>query len=360
MKNKIISSIGFALCLAGFSSCGGPKETPKQESTKAMRKTILLERNELSQGIRLPGELKAFQEVDIYAKVNSYVREVLVDRGSKVKRDQELILLDAPELDAQYNEAKGKLRSREAMLGSSTSYYQRLLTTSRTPGTVSANDLEQAQSKMLSDSSEVSAARSAFQAVSDLKAYLIVRAPFDGMISERNVHPGATAGPSGKGSDLPMLRLDQEGMLRLVVAVPEIHTGSLSADQQVKFQVKAFPNDTFQARIKRVSGRLDLRTRSELVEMDVENKDGRLLPGMYAEVELGMKRSAPAFVVPSTAVFTNSEGVFLIRKVKGVAEWVPVIKGNQSSGKVEVFGSLNNKDEILEQASDQIRNGDTL
>jgi membrane fusion protein (multidrug efflux system) len=360
MKNISLYTIGFIVCLLGMTSCGEHKEPAKAESAPPQRKILTLERNDLDKRIRIPGELKAFQEVDLYAKVNSYVKEVLVDRGSKVKQGQELILLDAPELDAQYSEASAKLKSKESLLISSTSYYRRLLTTSRTPGTVSANDLEQAQAKMQSDSSEMSAVRAAFQAISDLRGYLVVRAPFDGIINERNVHPGAYAGPAGKGSDLPMLRLDQEGLLRLVVAVPEIHTGSLSANQPVMFQVKAFPSDTFRANVKRVSGKLDPRTRSEMVEMDVENKDGRLLPGMYAEVELNMKRTAAAFVVPASAVFTNTEGVFVIRNANGIAEWVPVTKGNESMGKVEVFGALKEKDQILEQASDQIRKGEKL
>jgi membrane fusion protein (multidrug efflux system) len=360
MQKKLLYSTSLVLSILYLSSCGGSKEKTTTETGKVQRKTIHLTKNELSRGIRLPGELKAFQEVDLYAKVNSYVKEVLVDRGSKVKQGQELILLDAPELDAQYSEAREKLKSREAIFNSTTSYYRRLVTTSHTPGTVSANDLEQASSKMLSDSSEMSSAKAAFQAISDLRNYLTVRAPFDGIISERNVHPGAYAGPAGKGSDMPMLRLEQEGRLRLVVAVPEIHTGSLNPLEEVQFQVKAFPSDTFKAQIKRLSGKLDLKTRSELIEIDVENKDGRLLPGMYAEVEMGVTRNAAAFVVPVSAVFTNTEGIFLIRVNKGTAEWVPVRKGNETNGKVEVFGAIYDQDEILEVASDQIRNKQVL
>ncbi|MFI5149024.1 MAG: efflux RND transporter periplasmic adaptor subunit [Bacteroidia bacterium] len=360
MKNHLIHISFSGIFLLVLASCGNKTEQPKTETGTAAPKTMVIHKSELSQGIRLPGELKAFQEVDIYAKLNSFVKEVKVDRGSQVKQGQELILLDAPELDAQYAEALQKLRSKEALARSSTSYYRRLLITSHTPGTVSANDLEQAEAKMNADSAEVNAVKSAFQAISDLKNYLVVKAPFDGMISERNVHPGAYAGPSGKGSDLPMLRMEQEGLLRLVIAVPEIYIGALHDGLPVKFRVKAFPSDTFQAVLKRVSGKLDEKTRAELIEMDVENKDHRLLPGMYAEVEIGMTRRQIAFVVPATAVMTNTEGVFVIRIRKGTAEWIAVTKGNRDKEQIEIFGALEDQDEILLQASDQIRNGQSL
>jgi membrane fusion protein (multidrug efflux system) len=340
-------------------ACSTHTENPVSAPPLKTEKIIHVHKTSIDNTIRLPGELKAFQEVDLYAKINSFVKEVLVDRGSVVKQGQELVRLDAPELDAQFIESREKLKSRESVFHSSQSYYKRLLQTSKTPGTVSLNDLEQAESKMAGDSSDVSSAKAAFQSFSELKNYLIVKAPFDGIISERNIHPGAFVGGSGK-NDVPMLKLKEEGKLRLVIAVPEVYVGSLSETQPVKFQVRAFPSDTFTCMIKRVSRNLDLKTRSELVEMDIENKDHRLLPGMYAEVELGIGRSQPAYVVPQGAVFTNTEGVFVIRKKNGLAEWVPVHKGNSRDGQVEVFGALTEQDEILEHGTDQIRTGQAL
>ena len=357
MIHSISSILLLSFC---FSACGNHAEPSVKESASSQPKFIVLHKSALQDDIRLPGELKAFEEVDMYAKINSFVKEVLVDRGSMVKEGQTLILLDAPELDAQYQEALQKLKTRETIARSSTSYYKRLLLTSRTPGTVSQNDLEQAESKMMGDSSEVSSATAAFQAVSELKNYLIVKAPFNGKISERNIHPGAFGGTSGRGSEQPMLKLVAEGKLRLVVAVPEIQVGGLRLDQSVKFQVKAFPSDTFKGQLVRIAGDLDLKTRSELIEIDVENKDRHLLPGMYAEVEIPIRRTAPTFVVPASAIFTNSEGIFIIRVKNAKAERVSVRKGNDHLGNIEIFGPLEENDSILQQASDQIRDGQGL
>ena len=360
MKNIISIFVLIIVLLTGTTSCGSHKELPASEAKTQGIKTISLHRGSLGRSIHLPGELKAFEEVAIYAKVNSFVKEVLVDRGSPVKKGQDLVLLDAPELDAQYHEAEERLRSRESTLRSTVSYYKRLLQTSRVPGTVSQNDLEQAEAKMTSDSSEVSALRSAFRSVSELRNYLVVKAPFDGMISERNIHPGALVGPGGKGSDLPMLRLEEEGKLRLIIAVPEIHTAAIHDKQEVMFVVRAYPADTFHAVVSRISGSLDIRTRSELIEMDVPNTGHRLLPGMYAEVELPISRSEPSFIVPASAVLSNTEGLFIIRVAAGKAERIPVIKGNEAAGKTEVFGALNENDSIVEEASEQIREGQPI
>jgi membrane fusion protein (multidrug efflux system) len=361
MKTSTIFNVCIVLLLlTSLTACSTHKETVEKTPVPQGAKLIVLHKNALQENIRIPGELKAFEEVDLYAKLNSFVKQVLVDRGSIVKEGQELVLLDAPELDAQYQEALQKLRTRQTISGSSTSYFKRLLLTSHTPGTVSQNDLEQAESKMMGDSSEVSSAQAGFQAVSDLKNYLIVKAPFSGIISERNISPGAFVGTSGKGTELPMLKLVQEGKLRLVVAVPEVQVGGLSPNAWVRFQVKAFPSDTFRAQIVRIAGNLDLKTRSELIEMDVENKDHRLLPGMYAEVEIGIRRSEPAFVVPLSALFTNTEGVFVIRVRNAKAERIAVRKGNMQEGKIEIFGPLTENDSLLEQASDQIRDGQDI
>jgi membrane fusion protein (multidrug efflux system) len=360
MKNIISLSILVLALLGGMASCDSHRELPVSETTNQSLKVFSLHRGSLGRTIHLPGELRAYEEVAIYAKVNSFVREVLVDRGTAVKKGQNLVLLDAPELDAQYHEAEDRLRSRESTLRSTVSYYNRLLQTSKTPGTVSQNDLEQAEAKMKADSSEVSSLGAAFRAVSELRNYLTVKAPFDGIISERNIHPGALVGPGGKGSDLPMLRLEEEGLLRLIVAVPEIHTSAIHDKEEVKFVVKAYPSDTFRAIVSRISGSLDVKTRSELIEMDAPNAGHKLLPGMYAEVELPISRSEPSFVVPLSAILSNTEGLFVIRIAGGKAERIPVRKGNESAGRAEVFGVLNENDAIVEEASEQIHDGQSV
>jgi multidrug efflux pump subunit AcrA (membrane-fusion protein) len=125
-----------------------------------------------------------------------------------------------------------------------------------------------------------------------MQGYLQIRAPFNGIITARNVNPGAYVGPSGKGSELPLFTLQEQKKLRLVISVPEAYTSYLAHKNEVSFTVKSFPIKNLQRRVKRMAGAIDSRLHSERIEMDVMNNDKKLLPGMVAgsEPSLTVKR----------------------------------------------------------------------
>ncbi|PYR72330.1 MAG: hypothetical protein DMF86_24010 [Acidobacteria bacterium] len=186
-----------------------------------------------------------------------------------------------------------------------------------------------------------------------MQAYLQVTAPFDGVITERNVHQGTLVGPSSG----PMLRIQEVSRLRLVVYVPEVEVGGIRSDQDVRFTVPAFPGESFSAKVQRVGHSLDTKTRSMAVELDVMNRDRRLAPGMFAQVLWPARRSAPSFVVPATAVATTTERTFVVRVRAGVTEWVDVKKGAALPGLVEVFGDLKSGDQVAVRGTDELRAG---
>ncbi|VTP86751.1 efflux RND transporter periplasmic adaptor subunit [Sphingobacterium daejeonense] len=132
--------------------------------------------------------------------------------------------MDAPELKSQQNAAESRLQSQQALYLASKATYDRLLQTSKTPGTISSNDLEQAYAKQQSDLAQLKAARAASNEVTDTREYLVIRAPFSGIITARNVSAGAIVGPSGKGSELPIFSLVEQKKLRLVVSVPDAYS----------------------------------------------------------------------------------------------------------------------------------------
>ncbi|MEJ7768760.1 MAG: efflux RND transporter periplasmic adaptor subunit, partial [Chitinophagaceae bacterium] len=224
----------------------------------------------------------------------------------------------------------------------------------------SPNDLEQAAAIKNSQYAQLQAAKSVYNQVSDTRNYLEIRAPFAGVISARNINTGAYVGPSGKGSDTPLFVLQQQNKLRLVVSVPEAFTGLLHKQDEVNFTVKSLANEKFTAKISRLAGTLDDRLRSERVEMDVPNENKKLLPGMYAEVNLPLPASDSSFVVPKTAVVTSTEKVFVIRIAGKKVEWVEVKKGREADGNIEIFGELTPGDHLVKTASDEIRNGSTV
>jgi RND family efflux transporter MFP subunit len=282
-----------------------------------------------------------------------------VDIGSEVKKGQLLVTLEAPEINSQLAEAKSRIQQMDAMYYASKATYDRLYNTSKTPGTVSQNDLEQAEAKKSSDLANVDAAKSSYKEVAANLGYLEIRAPFDGVITLRNIDEGAYVGPGGKTTD-PLLVIQDQYRMRLVVSVPEDYTGGLNDKDEVTFSVPAIPNRKFTAEVKRLAGALDTKLRSERIEMDVYNKDRKLLPHMYANVDVPLPSRDSSLIVPKSAVVTSTEKVFVIKVINNKAEWVDVKKGFPAGNEMEVYGSLHQGDEVVKHASDEIRDGSTV
>ncbi|HLZ88738.1 MAG TPA: efflux RND transporter periplasmic adaptor subunit [Puia sp.] len=367
MKRKLFWAVLFIIPIGIlFPSCGNPAPAATRPAIDSATdpavaiQTISLSKGRLTSTITLPGQLLPFQSVDLYAKVNSFVKEMFVDVGSRVHKGQLLATLEAPELQSATDEAASLLHTREAAFRASKATYQRLYATSKIPGTVSPNELELANAKMSSDSANFAAARSHYQQSADLLGYLEVRAPFDGVISSRNIYPGAYAGPAGKGSFIPLMTLQQQRRLRLVVAVPEAATAYFRDRDTVHFTVQTLPGRDFTATVTRMAGALDLQLRTEQLQMDVANDNGLLLPGMFAQVTLDCTNTDKQFIVPTAAVTANSKRIFVIRVTGGKTEWVTVQKGRESSGKVEIYGDLREGDQLVATATDELKSGTTV
>jgi len=354
------ATIAFALVLTGVAEAQAPLEVVRV-TAKAVERQV-----------KLPGEFLPYLAVPIYAKVVGFVKQVNVDRGSAVKQGQRLATLEAPEMQAQIVEAESKAQAIElqraeaaAKLAAAQSTYDRLKAASATPGVVAENDVivaqktvEAAQALVRSYEDSIKAARAQAQAVKDLVQYLQINAPFDGIITERNVHPGALVGPGSNAT--PLLRLHQVTRLRLVVAVPEAIVGAIVRGARVPFTVPAYPGETFSGVVSLIAHDLDAKTRTMAVELDVRNPDLRLGAGMYPEVQWPVRRPQPSLLVPPTTIVTTTERTFVIRVKDGVAEWVNVSRGARVDDLVEVFGALKDGDTIIRRGSDEIRDGSKI
>ena len=395
------------LCLVlFFAACGGAPKTQPQTSPSPAPQTpmvnvVTVESHELNRQLRLPGELLPFEDVAIYAKLQSFVEQITVDRGSMVKRGQLLARLRAPELDTQRREAEARVSGMqsqkveaqarvasiraqrieaEAKLASDEATFKRMKAASVTPGVVAGNDLEiaersieqararvqalteteraaQAQIKTFDESER--ALKEAVTSASNIEAYLRITAPFDGVITERNAHPGSLATPTGT----PMLRLQQVSRLRLVVAVPETEVAGINPGAKLNFTLPAFPGETFSGTVSRNSRSLDAKTRTMPIELDVANASGKLAPGMFPEVQWPTRRPQPSLFVPPAAIATTTERSFVIRiRANGsesLTEWVDVKRGASMNQKgvdlVEVFGDLAAGDTIAARGTDELR-----
>ena len=306
--------------------------------------------------IKLPGQLAAYQEVSIFPKVNGYVKNVQVDIGSKVHQGQLLMTLEAPELEQSTMQAKEKYARTKADLSIDREHYNRLLEASQTPGAISPLDLSFVKSKVESDSAVSNAAKSNWQMQETMQAYLVVTAPFSGVITERNVHPGALVSAESKDSK-PMLELKEISRLRLQVDIPENLSGSLKVNDTISFYTSALPGKKITAHISRESMNVNAQFRSERVEADVFNSDELLSPGMYADVIIYSKGNVSGFRVPKSAIVTSTEQKYVLVVKSGKIVKVDVTSGNESGHSTEVFGNLKKGDSVITNANDEIREG---
>lgn len=361
MKNKILQlTVLFAVAISFLTSCNSSEKKPEAVAEADPKvETLLLQKEKLSTELRMPAELIGFQQVDMYAKVSSFVKELKVDIGSQVTKGQLLIVLEAPEISSQLAAAESRLHSMEAIYTASKSTYNRLYETSKVEGTISQNDLEQASAKKNSDYAQYQAAVAAHKEIAVVRGYLEIRAPFNGIVTSRNINLGTYVGPSGKGSESPLLTIQEQTKLRLSVSIPELYTGYLKNGDEMSFNVKSLP-ETFKAKIQRMSGALDLKLRSERVEMDVDNKNKKLLPGMVAEVLLPLNAKDSTFVVPKTAVVNSSEGIYVIKIVDKKSQRVEVKKGREIEDRVEIFGELSKNDKLVKLANEEIKDGTVI
>jgi membrane fusion protein (multidrug efflux system) len=297
----------------------------------------------IAKPLRVTGDLQAFRSVALYPKIPGFVEWIGVDRGSKVKAGEALVRLVAPEIAAQKQEAEARLAADEAS-------HARLMKAAETPGVVAGNDLELA-------ARAVEGSRARVRILTEQESYLHLKAPFGGVITERQLHEGAFAGPPSGAGGVPVLRLQEVSRLRLVVHVPEHAAGDLPLGKKLRFSVSAHPGADFEGVLARSASALDARTRSLSVEADVDNADGRLAPGMFAAVAWVLERPQPSLLVPLSAIVTTTEKSFVIRIRDGRTEWVDARQGLILRDWVEIFADLAEGDVVVLRGTDELRPG---
>jgi membrane fusion protein, multidrug efflux system len=358
MKNKFLLIV--SLMVIGVYGCAGKKDPAATASVPAAPnfRLVKAEKSSVMQVIKLPAQLAAYQEVSIFPKVNGYVVSVLVDVGSHVKQGQLLMILEAPELIEAVTQAKERYAQALSGYAMSRDNYERLVEAARTPGAISPMDLVSARSKMDADSALGNAEKANWQKQQAMMGYLRVTAPFEGVITIRNVHPGALV--SAESKDKPMLELKEIKRLRLQIDVPENVAGTLHQGDTLSYYLNSFPGQKMTGKIARISLNMSMQFRSERIELDVYNNDEVLTPGMYADVLFEAKSKPGALAVPRSAVVTSTERKYVIVVRDGKTVKVDVSTGNESSNRIEIFGSVQPGEEVIADANDEIKEGITI
>ncbi len=382
-----------------LSSCSQKKEEEKvtgpQIPTVLAAKVV---RQKLDRNMDLTAELLAFQDVPIYAKVPGFIKLIRVDRGSMVKQGELMIKVFAPELEAECNEAESKVSAAkgslleaqsklesskadqlqaEAKLAADTLTAQRLTQAAKVPGTVALNEVDiaqkevegdkecvsslhklvlAAQSNLLAQKDRVKASEHQLRSVEDMRQYLTITAPFDGVVTERNVHEGSFV--NTPDNSVALVRVQQRDHLRVVVAVPETVVGGVKLGQKVGFSVPAYPGVEFTGTIARPAYALLHKFRTEPVELDVWDYTHRLEPGMFATIHWHASRDYPTAFVPASAVTTSLENTFVVRIRNNKLDVVEVTRGQPMGDMIEVLGgNLQDGDLVAVTASEEMHTG---
>ena len=304
--------------------------------------------------ISVPGELKPYEQVSIYAKVTGFVKQLYVDRGDRVHKGQLLALLEAPEMEQQYLSNK----SNEQKIYSDYLYakqaYERLTDASKTKGAVADIELDRAKSAMESAKSAYQASQAGTAHSSQLQQYLRITAPFDGVITQRNVSTGALA---GTGPGVPLFLMAQDSKLRLTLSLPERHANSVQRGMQATFTVSSQPGKTFDAALSRTSGLLNQQDRSLTLEFDVDNPSDELQGGDYAQVKLILKRKNPSLWVSSKSILHTQSGKYIMTMVDNEIKRIAIKEGIRVDTLTEVFGNLSPENHIILKPSAEIQEG---
>jgi len=304
--------------------------------------------------ISVPGELKPYEQVAIYAKVSGFVQHLYVDRGDYVRKGQLLATLEAPEMEQQYLVTKSAEKKLHSDFLYAKQAYERLAVAAKTVGAVADIELERAKSNMESAQAAYDASRAGTAHSSQLKQYLRITAPFDGIISARNVSVGALV---GAGNNSPLFMMAQGNKLRLTLSLPEKHAASVRKDMGVQFSVSSQPGQLFEATLSRTSGLLDQNDRSLTLEFDVNNDKRALQGGDYAQVKLKLQRQNPSHWVNSKSILNAQSGTFILALNNDEVKRIAVTEGIRLDTLTEVFGNIDPTFKIIAKPSEEIKEG---
>jgi RND family efflux transporter MFP subunit len=314
---------------------------------------------DLHKEVAIPAEFRPYEEVDLYAKVSGYVKQINVDIGDTVKSGELLAVLEVPELHEQLDHAVAAHQRADANYRDTHLGYTRLLAVNREhPNLVAQQDLDTAEAKDATAAGEVAAARADVNRDQTLVDYTRITAPFDGVITHRYADPGALiqAGTASQTQTMPLVRLSDNYHLRLDFPVSVDYVQGIRIDEPVSVKVESLGGRAFTGRIARFTHRVDASTRTMIAEMEVDNRSLDLLAGMYATVILKVEQRQHVLSIPIEAVAPGSNSVYIVDAKREVAER-PIRLGIETPTRYEVLSGLGAGDLVMIGNPMQLRPG---
>jgi RND family efflux transporter MFP subunit len=363
-----------AACAATLTSCNSSAPPPAEVPNVPF---ATVEPATLANDLTLSAEFRPYQEVDVMAKVAGYVKNIRVDIGDHVQQGEVLATLEVPEIQDDMAKAKSGVATAEANIVSAQAAithaqaaaniahlsFQRIHdVAAKDKGLVPRQDVDVAESCDLEAAAQLASATSGLKAAQEMKSgaeseysraqamsqYAVIRAPFTGVITKRYANIGAMiqAGISSQSQAMPVVRIAQNDTLRVILPVPVSAAGGIKDGQPVEVNVANM--GTIQGKVTRYANSVQMATRTMDTEVDIANRDGKLVPGMYAEVHLHLAARPNVLSVPLDAVDgigTSAQQVYLVKD--GELRLVKVTTGLQTSARVEILSGLQRGDEVV-------------
>jgi len=359
-----------ALILVGALVAGGI--VPRLKARAALRKettdlaipnvtVIHPKQGAPHQELVLPGNIQAFTDAPIYARTNGYLKKWYVDIGTHVKSGQLLAEIDTPEVDQQLEQARANLNTAQANYRLSqitANRYQEL----RNTDSVAKQDVDNAVGDFQAKAAMVASAEYQVKYLEQLESFKRIYAPFDGVITARNTDIGQLidSGSSG-GVAKSLFQIAATRILRVYVSVPQQYSLAAKPGLSADLTLIEFPGRDFKGKLVRNAEAISTSSRTLLVEVDVDNPTGELLPGAYAEVHLKLPADVPTFILPVSSLIFRSEGLQAAVVTEGShATLVPITLGRDFGNEVEVVSGLTGQETIITNPPDSIVSGELV
>ncbi len=357
---------------------GATEADDPQHGGEAVAAVVRVERGQLENALTVAGEFKPFQDVDVHAKVAGYIKKIYVDVGDHVQQGQTLAVLEVPELAAQLSGAdaqvrrsseeirkeQGDVQRAESAHAAVHSMYARLkLASEQQKGLVAQQELDDEQAKDLESEAQVASAQAALSAaqqqlevananqkqIGAMTDYSRIVAPFAGVVTTRYADTGSlvAAGISSSTQAIPVVRIAEVSKLRLVLPIPESFSAQIHLGDPVKVHVQALHAD-ITGKVSRFADSLDLQTRTMQTEIDFDNRDRKLIPGMYTETQLVLEAKPNVLTVPLEAVAqSGSDATVLVVTPQNIIEERKVTVGIQGKTRTEIVSGLSAAERVV-------------
>ena len=380
MLKQTLCKLGLGMLAAAgvwlVASCSTPmRAAPEPAENQAAPVAVECsrpERGTIVRSIEMAASLEPYQEAVLYAKVSGYLQSIRVDRGDRVRQGDLLARLEIPEMDDEIRHVEAQLSQAEADVQRARAEIRLQEVTAKRleailaeePGATTPQEVDLAQEKLSVAQAAAAAAAARVEVIraergrlETMLDYGTITAPFDGIVTERYVDPGALVTAGTQSRPAPILKLVQASSLRLMVDVPDTEVSFVEVGKPARLRVDALPDREFQGQVSRFSRALDPRSRTMRTEVLIPNPDGALAPGMFGRISLDLERRENVMTLAPSMVHFQKQKAFVFLAQDGVARRVEVVPGADDGNKIEITAGLSGREAVIAQASEAIADG---